>query len=170
VIILGVDPGLSATGYGIIEKKGSRITPLEWGVIRSKPGALADRLAQIYHRLSEIIDRYSPITVAVEEIFTGRNPRSALLLGHARGVALFAGSAHSCSVYEYPARSVKQAVVGRGSATKAQVKFMVRKLLAIEDTVIALDASDALAVALCCLFREGDARLSPGAASAIRNA
>lgn len=116
--VLGIDPGLTATGIGVIEQNGNTITPLQWGVIRSGKGELAVRLKKIYQAVVEITTQHRPDLVGVEDIFTAQNPRSALLLGHARGVILIAGSAGGSPVLEYPARSVKLSVVGRGSATK----------------------------------------------------
>ncbi|MDP8238113.1 MAG: crossover junction endodeoxyribonuclease RuvC [Candidatus Hatepunaea meridiana] len=154
MIVLGIDPGLSATGYGIIERTGNRITPLNWGVIRSSKETLPVRLKKIYNKLNTIIEEYSPDIVAIEDIYTGRNPRSGLRLGHARGVAILAAAQSDYPVKEYPAATVKQAVVGHGRASKQQVGFMVRKLLNLGEAKIAEDAADALAVAICCLFRE----------------
>ncbi len=153
--VVGIDPGLTATGYGIVQRTGSRITPLGWGVIRSGDGSLAERLRKIYDKISEVLAAHSPDVVAVEDIFTGRNPRSGLRLGHARGALILAAAKGGYSVIEYPAATVKQAVVGRGRASKQQVKYMVGKLLNIpEDKKVAEDAADALAVALCCIIRE----------------
>jgi len=107
--VLGIDPGLTATGYGIVERIGNRITPLGWGVIRSGEGSLAERLDCIFSRVTEIISKYHPELVAVEDIFTGRNPRSGLKLGHARGVLILAAARGGYAVREYPAATVKQA-------------------------------------------------------------
>jgi len=155
MIVAGIDPGLAATGYGAIERVGNKITPLDWGVIRSGKGSLAERLQSIHTGLVEFFNEHHPDLVGVEEIFTGRNPRSALLLGHARGVIMLAATSGGRMVREYPARSVKQAVVGRGAASKEQVRFMVSRILGLGDTRLAMDASDALAVAICCLMRDG---------------
>ncbi|MBT3231347.1 MAG: crossover junction endodeoxyribonuclease RuvC [Calditrichaeota bacterium] len=155
MIIAGVDPGLAATGYGVIEQIGNRITPLEWGVIRSGEGTLADRLQKIHNRLVDVFENHNPDLIGVEDIFIGQNPRSALMLGHARGVILLAAASRECRVYEYPARSVKQSVVGNGGARKEQVRFMVSRLLGTGEKKIAMDASDALAVAICCSMRNG---------------
>ncbi len=153
MIIAGIDPGLAATGYGLIKQTGNQITPLTWGVIRSGDGNLVDRLQIIHDKIREIFAEYHPELVGIEDIFTGRNPRSALLLGHARGALLIASNAPDRVITEYPARSVKQAVVGNGAASKTQVRFMVMKLLGVSDQKIAFDASDALAVAICCSLK-----------------
>jgi len=157
--VLGIDPGLTATGYGIVERIGNRITPLGWGVIRSGEGSLAERLDCIFSRVTEIISKYHPELVAVEDIFTGRNPRSGLKLGHARGVLILAAARGGYAVREYPAATVKQAVVGHGRASKQQIGYMVGKLLGLEGEKVAEDAADALAVALCCVLREKSVQL-----------
>ena len=153
--VVGIDPGLSATGYGIVERKGNLITPLDWGVIRSASSLpIAQRLKKIYDQLTAVLKEQTPDMVAVEDIYSGLNPRSGLKLGHARGAAILAAAQDGYEVREYPAATVKQAVVGRGRASKQQVEYMVKKLLNLGDAKIAEDAADALAVALCCLLRE----------------
>lgn len=152
--VAGIDPGLAATGYGIIERTGNRITPLKWGVIRSGTGSLPDRLRFIHSKLAEILSEFKPARVGVEDIFTGRNPRSALLMGHARGVILLAAGDDSRIVEQFAPRTIKQAVVGQGNASKEQVRFMVYSILGISGEKIPIDASDALAVAVCCLLRD----------------
>ncbi|MCF7809773.1 crossover junction endodeoxyribonuclease RuvC [bacterium] len=154
MIVVGIDPGLSATGYGVVEKIGNRITPLSWGVIRSKSNLLPEKLERIHREIVSVLEKYSPDIVGIEDIFTGINPRSGLRLGHARGVAILAAAQGGFSVKEYTSATVKQSVAGNGRAAKQQVQFMVGKLLNIKDVKIAEDAADALAVALCCLIRE----------------
>lgn len=154
MIIAGIDPGLAATGYGVVERVGNRITPLDWGVLRSSGQQLSERLEKIYTGLSEVFRRHDPNIVAIEDIFTGRNPRSALLVGHARGVAMLAAALGGYEVREFAARSVKQAVVGRGSASKEQVGYMVDRILGLGGKPLPKDASDALAVAICCLLKD----------------
>ncbi len=155
MIIAGIDPGLTATGYGIIKTEGNRIAPLNWGVIRSGKGNLSERLLKIHTDLTTVLHEARPDVISVEEIFAGYNPRGALMLGHARGVILLAGITAGCPVREYPARSVKQSVAGRGNAAKDQIRYMVAKMLAIEGKKVPMDASDALAVAICCMMRDG---------------
>lgn len=152
--VVGIDPGLTATGYGIVERIGNRVTPLGWGVIRSGSGSMAERLDKIYEKIVTVLGEQFPDLVGVEDIFTGCNPRSGLKLGHARGVILLAAARGGFSVKEYPSATVKQAVVGNGRASKQQVSYMVRKLLNLKDEILPEDAADALAVALCCLIRE----------------
>ena len=147
MIILGVDPGSHATGYGVIST-GPVVRMLGGGVIRAGKGAqLSDRLLAIHTELTRVIDRHGPVAMAVEDLFNAKNARSSLILGHARGVILLAGSSAGLSVAEYAPREVKKALTGNGAATKEQVRFMVMRLLALKESP-PLDMSDALAVAL----------------------
>jgi crossover junction endodeoxyribonuclease RuvC len=147
LIILGVDPGSHATGYGVIET-GPVVRMLGGGVIRCRRAeALADRLVTIHAGLTEAIGRHGPSAMAVESVFNARNARSGLILGHARGVVLLAGAEAGLTVSEYAPRDVKKAVTGNGAAAKEQVRFMVMRLLRLKEEP-PLDQSDALAVAL----------------------
>jgi len=153
VIVFGIDPGLNATGYGVIERSGNRLTPLDLGVIRSGSGELPERLARIFTALGEKLDEWTPEIVGIEDIFTGKNYRGALLLGHARGAAILAVARRGTPLHQYPAAVVKQAVVGNGRAAKEQGNYMVRRLLQLPDDKIASDAADALSIAICTVFR-----------------
>ena len=147
MIILGVDPGSHATGYGVIAT-GPVVRMLAGGVIRTGKGApLHERLLAIHTELTAVIDRHGPAAVAVEDLFNARNAKSSLILGHARGVILLAGAAANLTVAEYAPREVKKALTGNGAATKDQVRFMVMRLLSLKEPP-PLDQSDALAVAL----------------------
>lgn len=147
--ILGIDPGSRATGYGVIEKKGNRVYYLTCGVIRlSDKYAFSDRLKIIFDSLCEVIATHKPVVAAVEDVFVAANPRTALKLGHARGVAVIAALHSGLKVYDYTPRLVKQAVVGYGNADKHQMQQMVRVLLQLSATP-STDAADALAVAMC---------------------
>lgn len=147
--ILGIDPGTSLTGYGIIDVEGNRLRHIDSGVISTKSkDPLPIRLQTIYDGLREILDQYLPACVAVEQVFMAKNPRAALTLGHSRGVALLAGIHSDLPVSEYSALQVKSAVVGYGRADKQQVQHMVKALLNLPE-VAQEDASDALAVAIC---------------------
>jgi crossover junction endodeoxyribonuclease RuvC len=147
--ILGVDPGLSATGWGIIEASGARLSFRACGSIVSGPDmALSRRLALIHRELADLIAEHAPDEGAVEETFVNRDPRSALKLGQARGVALAALALAGLHVAEYAANLVKKTVVGVGHAEKQQVAMMVRMLLPTSSARTA-DAADALAVAIC---------------------
>jgi crossover junction endodeoxyribonuclease RuvC len=151
--ILGIDPGTRYFGYGVIERLAAgRVRYIECGVLEPKRGAdLAARLAEISRGLAEVIAELSPTVVAVEGVFHGVNARSALQLGHSRGVALATAGASSLTVHEYAPATVKKAVAGNGAATKDQVQAMVRALCGLKRAP-KLDASDALAVAICHAF------------------
>jgi crossover junction endodeoxyribonuclease RuvC len=146
--ILGIDPGLRVTGFGLIERSGQRLTYLASGVVRTPDGELPDRLKAILESLSAVIAQHSPTHVAVEKVFVNVNPASTLLLGQARGAAICAAVSRGLPVSEYTALQVKQAVVGNGHAAKQQVQDMVRRLLALSADPSA-DAADALACAIC---------------------
>jgi len=147
--ILGIDPGSRATGYGVIEKRGNRLFYVTCGVIRlGSKYSFTDRLKIIFDGLCEVIASHKPTVAAVEDVFVAANPRTALKLGHARGVAVLAALHNGLKVHDYTPRMVKQAVVGYGNADKYQVQQMVRVLLQLSAAPSA-DASDALAVAMC---------------------
>jgi crossover junction endodeoxyribonuclease RuvC len=145
--ILGIDPGLRITGFGIIDVAGSRLTCVASGAIHSSDGELPERLGVILQDLSEVIARYKPEEVAVEKVFVNVNPQSTLLLGQARGAAISAAVLARLPVAEYTALQVKQAVVGHGKAAKEQVQEMVRRLLDLAG-LPSPDAADALACAI----------------------
>ncbi|MGI6588901.1 MAG: crossover junction endodeoxyribonuclease RuvC [Peptococcia bacterium] len=150
MIVLGIDPGIAITGYGVIEDRGNRYKALEYGVIRSNSRQeTAKRLQEIYQGVSRIIDLYTPDSMAIEELFFNKNVRSAFSVGQARGVAMLAGCQHGVPVYEYTPLQVKQAVVGYGRAEKQQVQFMVKSLLNLQEIPRPDDAADALAIAIC---------------------
>lgn len=146
--ILGIDPGLRVTGFGLIQRAGQRLAYLTSGVVRTPAGELPDRLKAILESLGEVIAQHSPDQVAVEKVFVNVNPQSTLLLGQARGAAICAAVSRGLPVSEYTALQVKQAVVGNGHAAKEQVQEMVRRLLALPGDPSA-DAADALACAIC---------------------
>ena len=146
--ILGIDPGSSATGYGVVDRLGSGLRHVTHGVLRPiKNASSADRLAYLHTEISRIVVEERPEMCVVEQVFVASSPRSALVLGQARGVALAALGTRGIPVKEISARAVKKAVVGTGAATKAQVQAMVVRLLGLTDTPPA-DASDALAIAI----------------------
>lgn len=146
--ILGIDPGLRVTGFGVIEKTGGRLRYLTSGCVRSGEGDLAARLKAILEGLAEVIEAHRPEEVAVEKVFVNVNPQSTLALGQARGTAICAAVIAGLPVAEYTALQVKQAVVGKGHAGKEQVQHMVRRLLALPADP-SPDAADALACAIC---------------------
>jgi crossover junction endodeoxyribonuclease RuvC len=148
VRILGIDPGLRITGFGVIEHTGGKLRYVTSGCIKSGAGDLAVRLKSILEGLSEIIASSRPQEVAIEKVFVNVNPQSTLLLGQARGTAICAAVIAGLPVAEYTALQVKQAVVGKGHAKKEQVQHMVRRLLALPGDP-SPDAADALACAIC---------------------
>ena len=148
--ILGIDPGLIKTGFGIIDVKNENLGLIDFGII--KPNAkdrLEKRLLTIFEDISEIIVTYNPTIICVEEVFYGKNFKSALLLGQARGAGMVAAASKNVKIFEYSAKKIKQSVTGNGNAKKEQVKFMVNSILKIKNIHIPIDASDALATALC---------------------
>jgi len=146
--ILGIDPGLRVTGFGVIEQTGQQLAYIASGCVRSGEGELPVRLKVLLEGLQEVITTYHPDCAAVEQVFVNVNPKSTLLLGQARGAAICAAVLHELPVAEYTALQVKQAVVGAGKAHKTQVQMMVRKLLRLPGDP-SPDAADALACAIC---------------------
>ncbi|MEW6561631.1 MAG: crossover junction endodeoxyribonuclease RuvC [Pseudomonadota bacterium] len=148
VRILGIDPGLRITGFGVLDKVGSQLQYVDSGCIKTPEGELPLRLKAILDSLSEVIAMHRPQQAAVEKVFVNVNPQSTLLLGQARGAAICAAVLAQLPVAEYTALQVKQAVVGNGHAGKEQVQEMVRRLLNLSGTP-SPDAADALACAIC---------------------
>lgn len=146
--ILGIDPGLRITGFGVIEQTGQHLTYITSGCVRSGEGALPERIRVLLEGLQAVISEHRPQCVAVEQVFVNVNPHSTLLLGQARGAAICAAVLHALPVAEYTALQVKQAVVGGGKASKQQVQAMVRRLLKLPGDP-STDAADALACAIC---------------------
>ncbi|MDT8436718.1 MAG: crossover junction endodeoxyribonuclease RuvC [Gemmatimonadota bacterium] len=151
--VLGIDPGVAATGFGVVEGPATRPRLLECGVIRpARGGSLAARLLEIHDGVAGVIDRRGPTSLAVEGVFYRENPRSAVILAHARGVVLLAGASRGLEVSEHSPAEIKKAVVGTGRATKEQVGWMVQKLLGLSRAPEPADAADACAAALCRLL------------------
>ena len=149
--VLGIDPGLRALGWGVIESRGSRLSHVANGICKSPDGALADRLLSLYRDLSAVVRQYNPDAAAVEQTFVNRDGASTLKLGQARGVALLVPAEAGLAVGEYAPNAVKKTVVGVGHADKTQVAHMVRmQLPGVE--IAGADAADALAVAICHAF------------------
>lgn len=150
--IFGIDPGSERTGYGCVESDGRTTRLVMYGVISALPSdAFPQRLARIHQELSEALIRCTPDCVAIEDLFHSVNVRSALKLGHARGVAMLAAVEAGCPVAEYTPTEIKRAVVGYGRADKHQVQQMIQLLLGLEQLPSPHDAADALAVAICHL-------------------
>jgi crossover junction endodeoxyribonuclease RuvC len=172
VRILGVDPGLRTTGFGIVDADGARLSYVASGVIRIAPGALPPRLKTIHDGLEEVIRAYRPELAVAEIVFVNVNPQSTLLLGQARGAAITTLVAAGLAVHEYTALQVKQAVVGYGRAAKSQVQAMVQRLLRLPG-LPSTDAADALACAIChanaaTLAGAAASRLPAGARQGVR--
>ena len=146
--VLGIDPGSRVPGVGVVEVDGQDLRHIHSACIRVGEGDLGLRLARIYRGVVDVIDQHKPEEVALEQVFLARNPRAALVLGHARGSALLAAVHHKRVVAEYSALEITRAVVGTGRAAKEQVQHMVKILLGLERNPPA-DAADALACAIC---------------------
>lgn len=146
--ILGIDPGLRTTGFGIISKQGAKLSYIASGTIKTPDADLPQRLKTILFGVSEIIRTYTPDCAAIEKVFVNVNPQSTLLLGQARGAAICALVTADLNVAEYTALQIKQAVVGHGKAQKQQVQDMVQRLLLLSG-MPSPDAADALGVAIC---------------------
>jgi crossover junction endodeoxyribonuclease RuvC len=151
--IMGVDPGTAVCGYGVIETDGREVRALDYGVVQRRKGALPERLRALHEGLTSLFERFEPDVVAVEGAFYGRNPRTALRMGEARGIVLLAASAAGAEIVEYAPAVVKKSVVGAGKAHKSQVQQMVRILLNLPELPQPDDAADALALALCYFHR-----------------
>ena len=150
MIVLGIDPGLANTGWGVIETRGSLARARAYGCIHTEADEpLHERLGRICNELSDAIGRYEPASVAIEDIFFGQNTRSAILTAHARGAALVACSQCGVEVASYTPMQIKQAVVGTGAADKRQVTYMVRNVLALDHDPKPDHCADALAAAVC---------------------
>lgn len=157
--VLGIDPGSETTGWGVIEGNERRYQLVAFGCVRtgSEAPSFAERLLKISEGLEQVIARWQPEVCAIEETFFAANVKSALKLGHARGVAILAAARAKLAVHEYSARLIKQTVVGYGAAEKHQVQEMVRLLLKLATPPQPHDAADALAVAICHLHHAGAA-------------
>ena len=147
---MGVDPGLIQTGFGIINVGDNESILIDYGIIKPSPkDNLANRLLTIFNDVCKIITDFKPQVFAIEDIFYGKNVKSAMRLGQARGASMVAAASKQIPIYEYSARKVKQSLTGNGNAHKNQVQFMVKAQLKMKHNPEPIDASDALAVALC---------------------
>ena len=157
-IILGLDPGIADTGYGVIREEGGRLSCLAYGSIKTKAGEdLISRLNILHCELDKIIKRYRPESVAVESLFFNKNVRTAIIVGQARGVILLTISQNKLAVSDFTPSQVKQAVASYGKASKKQVQKMVKLILCLKEIPQPDDAADALAIAICAL----NSRLCP---------
>jgi crossover junction endodeoxyribonuclease RuvC len=152
MVIMGIDPGLAKSGYGIIHKNGNDCSAIKYGVIETGSRLpMSERLKLLYQEFYKLIQSYKPDSVAVEELFFNRNAKTVIAVGQARGVAILTAALSDIRVYEYTPLQVKQAVVGYGRADKTQVQQMIKTFLNLEVIPKPDDAADALAVALCHL-------------------
>jgi crossover junction endodeoxyribonuclease RuvC len=150
MILLGIDPGTATTGYGVIEEEKGKVKVIDYGCILTKANTdLADRLEKIEKELTELIKKYQPFEVAVEELFFTNNAKTAIAVGQARGVILLTAKKCHCVIAEYTPLQVKNAVCGYGGADKKQVQRMVQMLLKLDEIPKPDDAADALAIAIC---------------------
>ena len=150
MLVLGIDPGSTATGYGLVRGEGTRLTAVDFGVIATRATLpFPQRLRQIFEGLRTLITSYRPDAAAVEGLFFARNVQSAFKLGQARGAALLAAALEGVPVFEYAPRQVKGAVSGFGGAEKVQVQIMVKAMLGLAEAPRPMDAADALALAIC---------------------
>ncbi len=163
MIIFGIDPGSERTGYGCVQTDGSRHVLVACGAIKtSSSSTFAQKLLVIHSQLATLLTEHRPDAVAIESLFHAVNARSALKLGHARGVAMLAAVEFGVEIFEYTPAEVKSAVVGYGRAEKAQVQQMVKLLLDLQEAPSPHDAADALAVAVCHIHSHGVRRRSNG--------
>ena len=150
--VLGIDPSLQSTGFGVIEETGTGYLPVIYGIVKPSPKLpFPSRLNEIRTELEKVMISFAPDEVAIENAFYAQNIRTALSLGQVRGAVLVAVAAQSRELFEYSALEIKKAVTGYGQADKNQVRVMVKTLLNLEDDALSLDASDALAAAICHL-------------------
>ena len=155
MIILGIDPGLRVTGYGVIEIVNHKAYCRDYGGIynREKSKPIAEKLLKIYNEICDVVNTFKPQHCAIEDVFYHENVNTAIVMGHARGVAMLAAQQAGVPVFEYAAREIKMSTVGSGAASKQQVQAMIKNLLSIPDPPRPQDAADALAVALCHFHR-----------------
>ncbi len=150
MIALGIDPGTAICGYGIVKLERSRLQALEYGAVFTSPKAqMQDRLLKIHEQIGALIEKYQPDIMGVEQLFFNRNVTTAIPVGQARGVILLSAAEHNLRLVERTPMQIKQAIVGTGSATKAQVIYMVQKILHLPEAPHPDDVADALAIAIC---------------------
>ena len=152
--ILGVDPGSHCTGFGVISGEGDDFRYVASGtIVPGKKSQRYEKLRSIYLGMEQVIERHNPTHFVIEHVFYGKNARSSMVLGEARGAAILAATLAGLPVFEYSAREVKQSVTGRGEADKSQVSYMLGRILEIDEIPESNDESDALAVAICHAFK-----------------
>jgi len=161
--VLGLDPGLTCAGFGLVERSNGTITAVDFGAIRTPRGPVAGRLALLYERLEDLIRTHAPDAVAVERVIFDRNARTAMYVGQAAGIALLAAARSGCEVAEYTPSEVKLSVTGDGAADKARVQMMITRLLALAAPPKPADAADALGLAVTHLQSRKLRRIADGA-------
>jgi crossover junction endodeoxyribonuclease RuvC len=161
--VLGLDPGLTCAGYGLVEREGPGLRVIDFGAIRTPAGSVPARLALLYDEISDLIAAHRPDAVAVERVLFNANTRTAMSVGQAAGVALLAAAQARCEVAEYTANEVKQSVTGFGGADKRQVQSMVARLLGLSSVPKPADAADALGLAITHMHARKLRRLAQGA-------
>jgi len=164
MIVLGIDPGIGTTGYGVVgEDERGEVSLITYGVVETKPGApMPERLHVLYDEMTAVLHQHKPDSVAIEQLFFGRNVTTAISVGQARGVVLLAAAQAGLVVYEYKPAEVKQALSGYGNADKRQMQEMVRMLLHLDHIPRPDDAADAVAIAVCHLHSQKLRRLAEG--------
>ncbi len=152
MIVLGIDPGLSVSGFGVLEQLDRHIRVVAYGIVKSPiTYTLSEKLKNIYESATQLIEKYNPEILAIEDTFYHKNVRSALVLGQAKGIWILAAAMNSIPSKEYAPRKVKSSVTGNGNATKEQVQFMLKKIFDMAKKPTPLDASDAIAIAYYCI-------------------
>lgn len=158
IVVMGVDPGVASTGFGVVSVAGGRMSAIDGGVVEVPPGEpMEARLARIHDELAQLIGWHEPTALALEDVYFGRNVRSAIGVGQARGVALLAAAKRGIPCFDYTPQAVKMAVCGTGAAAKEQVQRMVGTLLGLPQPPESDHAADALAVAMCHAAHAGTA-------------
>jgi len=153
MIVVGIDPGLATLGYGAVDYDNNKLELVDYGTVTTPPDmSLPQRLKNIYDDVMALIERFQPKACAVEELFFNKNVKTALTIGHARGVALLAAANSGVPIYEYTPLQIKQGITGYGMAQKMQVQRMVKMLLSMDEIPKPDDAADALAAAICCCY------------------
>ena len=154
MIVLGIDPGLTKTGFGLLSIANDTPKIIDYGIIEpNKNDSLSKRLYSIYTDMNQLIEMFNPTIVSIEDIFYGRNVKSALLLGQARGIAMLCAAKYDIPVFEYSAKKVKQAITGNGNADKTQLQYMIKQIFKLKQLPTPLDASDAIGIALCYIYQ-----------------
>ena len=154
MIVLGIDPGLRITGFGVLSVSSDNPELIDYGIIEpNKDEKISKRLFTIYNDINQLVEMFCPNVFSIEDIFYGRNVKSALLLGQARGIAMLCAAKHDIPVFEYSAKKVKQAITGNGNADKTQLQYMIKQIFKLKQVPTPLDASDAIGIALCYIYQ-----------------